>query len=46
MLLLDTEDKNMDFNNLETKEIIEIYNEINKFISFLEKEKQESEKKI
>lgn len=36
----------MDFNNLQTKEIIEIYNEINKFISFLEKEKQDCEKEI
>lgn len=34
----------MSFNNIKTKELIEMYNEINKIISFLEKEKQEIEK--
>ena len=34
----------MDFNDIKTDELIEIYKKIDEFIKFLEKEKQESKK--
>lgn len=34
----------MDFNKTKTKDLIEIYGQIDSFLSFLEKEKQEVEK--
>lgn len=36
--------KKMDFNDIKTDELIEIYKKIDEFIKFLEKEKQESKK--
>ena len=34
----------MDFNDIKTDELIEIYKKIDEFIKFLEKEKQEAKK--
>lgn len=34
----------MEFNEIKTNELIEIYGKIEAFITFLEKEKQETEK--